>query len=193
MKLCFATNNRHKLEEISCKLRGKHELITLEDIGFSGELPEHQNTLEGNSLEKAMYIYEQYHINCFADDTGLLVKTLDGAPGVLSARFAGPGKDSVANMRLLLSKLNGAKDRSAQFKTVITLILDGNVSRFEGIVNGTITKIPRGGQGFGYDPVFLPEGYDKTFAEMTLEEKNEISHRTKAINKLVDHLININS
>ncbi len=193
MDLCFATNNRHKLEEISRKLDGKHRLITLEEIGFSGELPEHQDTLEGNSLEKALYVHEHYHINCFADDTGLLVNALDGMPGVWSARFAGPRKDPVANMELLLKKMEGIEDRRAQFKTVITLILDGKVHQFDGAVKGFITKKPRGDHGFGYDPVFLPEGYSKTFAEMTLEEKNEISHRTKAIMKLVDYLMNIHS
>ncbi len=189
MKLCFATNNRHKLEEINHKLGEQHQLISLDDIGHSGELPENQDTLEGNSLEKAQYIYDRYHINCFADDTGLLVKALNGAPGVLSARYAGPGKDSLANIQLLLKELAEETDRTARFTTIITLIIDGKVQQFEGSVQGTIIKIPIGKEGFGYDPVFLPEGYDKTFAEMSLNEKNEISHRTRAVDKLVDFLI----
>ena len=190
MQLCFATNNRHKLEEIRTRLKGKHRLIALKDIGHQGELPENQETLEGNSREKATYVYDHYHVNCFADDTGLLVKALHGAPGVFSARYAGEDKDARANMQLLLKELRGKEDRTAQFKTVITLVLNGEVRQFEGVVTGTITKTPRGKHGFGYDPVFLPDGYDKTFAEMTLEEKNEISHRTKAIEKLVRYLMN---
>ncbi len=189
MKLCFATNNRYKLEEIRHKLGKQHLLISLDDIGHSGELPENQKTLEGNSLEKAQYIYNRYNINCFADDTGLIVKALNGAPGVLSARYAGPAKDSSDNIQLLLKELANETDRIARFTTIITLILNGEVHQFEGSVQGTITKTPTGKEGFGYDPVFLPEGYDKTFAEMNLKEKNEISHRTRAVNKLVDFLM----
>lgn len=189
MKLCFATNNRHKLEEISRKLGAKYQLIRLEDIGHSGELPENQDTLEGNSLEKARYIYDRYHINCFADDTGLLISALNGAPGVYSARYAGPGKNPTDNMQLLLKNMEGKTNRAALFKTVITLILEGKVRQFEGIVHGTITKMPKGAGGFGYDPVFLPAGHDKTFAEMHPDEKNRISHRTGAVNHLVHYLM----
>lgn len=188
MKLCFATNNLHKLEEVRFKLGNQYELISLNDIGYTGELPENQKTLEGNSLEKAQYVYNRYRINCFADDTGLIVKALKGAPGVLSARYAGPGKDSLDNIKLLLDELADKTDRTALFTTIVTLILDGEVHQFEGSIQGTITKALKGNTGFGYDPVFLPKGYDKTFAEMSLSKKNEISHRTRAVNKLVNFL-----
>ena len=174
--------------EIRHKLEGEAEILSLSDIGHSGELPETHDTLEGNSLEKAMYIYEKYGINCFADDTGLLVEALDGEPGVRSARYAGPACRSGDNIDLLLENLGNNANRKAKFITVITLILDGKLHTFTGEVNGIITKERRGTGGFGYDPVFLPDGWDKTFAELDLKEKNAISHRAIAVQKLVSFL-----
>lgn len=188
MKLCFATNNKHKLVEIQNKLGKAYELISLSDLGHDEELPENQDTLEGNSLEKAQFIYDKYGINCFADDTGLLVNALNGAPGVLSARFAGDAKDNQANMDLLLSLMKNITDRRAAFVTVISLIIDGQVHQFRGEVQGTIAKSKTGEKGFGYDPIFIPDGLQKTFAELDLEEKNRISHRAKAVTALVAFL-----
>jgi XTP/dITP diphosphohydrolase len=188
MKICFATNNAHKLEEIRQLLGAQYELQSLEDIGCKEELPENQETLEGNSEEKARYVYEHYGVDCFADDTGLEVKALDGAPGVYSARYAGPQRKSEDNIARLLKELKGKADRTAQFRTVITLILNGQVHPFEGIVKGHITKDQAGTAGFGYDPVFVPEGFGQTFAEMDMETKNGISHRGRAVGKLVAFL-----
>lgn len=188
MKLCFATNNMHKLVEIQNKLGKAYELISLSDLGHDEELPENQDTLEGNSLEKAQFIYDKYGINCFADDTGLLVDALNGAPGVLSARFAGDAKDNQANMDLLLSLMKNITDRRAAFVTIISLIIDGQVHQFHGEVQGTIAKSKTGEKGFGYDPIFIPDGLQKTFAELDLEEKNKISHRAKAVTALVAFL-----
>ena len=188
MRLCFATNNKHKIKEIEALLGNAYQLLSLEDIGCTIELPEDQDTLEGNSLQKAQYVYEHFQVDCFADDTGLEVAALNGAPGVYSARYAGAEKDTKANMALLLKNLTGKSDRSAQFRTVITLILGEKQVQFEGIVKGKIAEHHHGSEGFGYDPIFIPDGYSKTFAEMTQNEKNKISHRGLAIQKLVAYL-----
>ena len=187
MKICFATNNQNKLKEIKAAVQGI-EVVGLKDVGCLEELPENQDTLEGNSLEKASYLFDNYKENCFADDTGLEVEALDRAPGVYSARYAGEHGNSEKNMQLLLENLEGNENRKAQFRTVITLILNGENHQFEGIAKGTITKEKSGSDGFGYDPIFIPEGYEITFAEMSLEEKNKISHRGIAVRKLVDFL-----
>lgn len=188
MKICLATKNLNKLEEIKSKLGSGFEVLCLSDFGDEEELPEHQKTLEGNSLEKAEYIYKKYKINCVADDTGLEVVALDGAPGVLSARYAGEQKSSEDNIDLLLKNLEGVQDRRAQFRTVITLIRNGRTKQFEGVVQGKIAAQKLGRNGFGYDPVFIPKGHDISFAEMSLDEKNLISHRGIAIDKLVKFL-----
>lgn len=188
-ELVFATNNAHKLDEVSHILGERIRLLSLKQIGCEADIPETGTTLQENALLKARYIYDHYHRNCFADDTGLEVDALHGAPGVFSARYAGgEGHDSAANMRLLLHNLEGCTDRRARFRTVIALILDGQVYQFEGIINGTIIDAPRGEGGFGYDPVFVPEGYDRTFAELGNEVKNHISHRARAVEKLAQFL-----
>lgn len=188
MKICLATNNPHKVQEIKALLNQRYEIVSLRDINCQEELPENQKTLEGNSLQKAEYIYKNYQINALADDTGLELIALDGAPGVLSARYAGNNKSSEDNINLLLSNLKDEKSRKAQFRTIITLILEGKVKQFEGIVKGQVIKERRGSKGFGYDSVFVPDGYESTFAEMDAEEKNEISHRGIAIRKLGEYL-----
>lgn len=188
MDLCFATNNQHKLDEVNQLLGGSFNVMSLSAIGCSEELPEEQNTLEGNSLQKARYVYDKYNINCFADDTGLEVEALGGAPGVYSARYAGEHRSSNDNMILLLKQLEGKSNRKARFRTVVTLIVDNNEYQFEGIANGEILSSRRGEKGFGYDPIFLPEGQNKSMAELTAEEKNAISHRGEAIRKLVAFL-----
>lgn len=187
-KLVFATNNAHKLEEVSTMLNGKIELLSLKDIHCTDDIPETGTTLEENAWQKAQYIRQHYQLDCFADDTGLEVEALNGEPGVYSARYAGgAGHDSVANMKKLLTKMEGVENRKARFRTVIALIKDGKTYEFEGIVNGTITTEPHGEGGFGYDPVFVPEGYEQTFAQLG-EVKNTISHRARAVQKLVDFL-----
>ncbi len=188
MKICFATNNKNKVAEISALLPAEFEVLSLKAVGCHQELPENQETLAGNSLEKAQYLYDNYKINCFADDTGLEVEALDGAPGVYSARFAGEERSSEDNMQLLLEKLKNQENRKAQFRTVITLIIDGDIQQFEGIATGEISKKRSGEKGFGYDPIFIPEGFSKSFAEMTSTEKNRISHRGRAIEKLIEYL-----
>lgn len=189
MKLVFATNNAHKLEEISSILGDKIELLSLKDIGCHEDIPETADTLEGNALLKSSFIYRNYGLNSFGDDTGLEVEALGGAPGVYSARYAGgEGHDSQANMRKLLCELEGVENRKARFRTAISLILDGKEYLFEGIINGEIIKEKRGDSGFGYDPVFKPEGYEQTFAELGAEVKNEISHRALAVKKLAQFL-----
>lgn len=190
MKLCLATNNRHKIEELQAILGNQFELVTLEEIGCFDEIPETQPTMEGNSLQKAQYVYDHYGVNCFADDSGLEVDALGGEPGVYSARYAGEERSHAKNIEKLLANLEGVENRSAQFRAVITLILDGKINQFEGIVRGKIIAELRGNGGFGYDPVFVPEGYDKTFAEMTMDEKNPISHRGRSVAKLVEFLSN---
>lgn len=188
MKICFATHNENKLKEVN-QILGEHfDVVGLTDIGCAEEIPEIGDTLDENSKIKADHVWINYQISCFADDTGLEVKTLNGEPGVRSARYAGESRDNQANIKLLLSKLEGKPTRKAQFRTVITLILDGLTYQFDGIVEGHITKALKGAEGFGYDPIFIPDGYDKTFAEMTSSEKNAISHRGRAVQKLVNFL-----
>jgi XTP/dITP diphosphohydrolase len=187
--LVFATGNSHKVQEAAALLEGAFHIISLKELGCQEELPEDQPTLEGNALQKARYLHQHYKVDCFSEDTGLEVEALDGAPGVYSARFAGPGRSSEDNMALLLERLRGQSHRRARFRTVIALILDGQEHLFEGIVQGTIAHEKRGGQGFGYDPVFIPEGHDRSFAEMSAAEKNAISHRAKAVAKLKDFLL----
>ncbi len=187
-ELCFATNNQHKLEEVRHLLKNKFNIVSLQEIGCLDELPETQNTLEGNSLQKADFVFNKYHISCFADDTGLEVDALDGAPGVYSARYAGERRDSNDNIKLLLKNLEGKTNRNAQFRTVITLKGLDDVHTFEGIVKGKIRKENSGTKGFGYDPIFEPEGYAITFAEMSMEEKNQLSHRAIAMQKLIRFL-----
>jgi len=188
-KLVFATNNAHKLEEVAAILGDQVELLSLNDIGCQADIPETAETLEGNALLKSSYIYKNYHLDCFADDTGLEVETLNGAPGVYSARYAGgEGHDAQANMLKLLHELDGKENRKAQFRTAISLILDGKEYLFEGVIKGEIIKEKRGDSGFGYDPVFMPEGYDRTFAELGNDIKNQISHRALALQKLCEFL-----
>ena len=189
MKLCFASNNTHKLDEIKNAVGSTIEIVSLQDLGCIEELPEARDTLEGNSLQKAEYVLQHYHTACFADDTGLEVQALQGVPGVFSARYAGEQKNSADNMALLLKNLENVANRRARFRTVITLIgLGTQPVFFEGIIEGNIIKEARGSSGFGYDPVFVPEGFSKTFAEMTLVEKNKLSHRAIAVNKLAQYL-----
>lgn len=190
-EICFATNNKNKIAEVSQMLEGRYKLLSLEDIGCHVELPEDQDTLEGNSRQKAMYVWENYQVNCFADDTGLEVAALDGAPGVYSARYAGPQRDNTANIQHLLQNLESKVNRAAQFRTCITLILSGQEHQFEGIVTGHITEEWKGNKGFGYDPVFVPAGHTKTFAEMDASEKNVISHRGIATQRLIRFLKNL--
>ncbi|WP_375437595.1 RdgB/HAM1 family non-canonical purine NTP pyrophosphatase [uncultured Hymenobacter sp.] len=187
MRLCFASNNSHKLDEIRPLLPVGTELLSLTDIGCHDELPETQATLAGNARQKALYVWEHYGVSCFADDTGLEVTALHGAPGVYSARYAGPQRLAADNVAKLLQELQGHSDRSAQFRTVVALVLpDGTVHEFAGVVEGIITETPSGSGGFGYDPVFRPqEGNGRTFAEMTTPEKNQISHRARAVAGLV--------
>lgn len=187
-KLVVATNNAHKLEEIAAILGDEMELFSLKDINCHADIPETADTLEGNARQKAMYIYENYGMDCFADDTGLEVDALNGAPGVFSARYAGNGHDSEANMQKLLKELKGKENRKAQFRTAICLIMEGKEYLFEGIVKGAIIEEKRGGAGFGYDPIFVPEGYDQTFAELGNDIKNTISHRARAVEKLCKFL-----
>ena len=188
-KLVFATNNAHKLKEVAAILGNQVELLSLNDIGCQTDIPETAETLEGNALLKSSYIYKNYHLDCFADDTGLEVEALNGAPGVYSARYAGgEGHDAQANMLKLLHELDGKENRKAQFRTAISLILDGKEYLFEGVIKGEIIKEKRGDSGFGYDPVFMPEGYDRTFAELGNDIKNQISHRALAVQKLCEFL-----
>lgn len=187
-EIIFATNNAHKLSEVQAVLGDRFRLVTLAECGITEEIPEDAPTLEGNALQKARYVHERTGVDCFADDTGLEVDALDGAPGVHSARYATDGHDFAANNRLLLRNLAGAADRSAHFRTVIALILDGREYLFEGRVDGRIAESEAGCGGFGYDPLFVPEGFDKTFAEMGADEKNAISHRGRAVRRLVEFL-----
>ena len=187
-KLVFATNNLHKLEEVSAILGNQIELLSLNDINCHIDIPETADTLEGNALLKSRFSYENYGMNCFADDTGLEVEALEGAPGVYSARYAGDGHNSEANMIKLLDNLKEKKNRKAQFRTAISLIIDEKEYLFEGIIKGEIGTIKKGDSGFGYDPIFVPEGYNETFAELGSDIKNKISHRALAINKLCEFL-----
>ena len=199
-RIVFATNNQHKLQEIRDILGSDYEVVSLKEIGCDVDIPETGNTLEENALQKAQYVYDHYHVSCFADDTGLEVEALDGAPGVHSARYAeGTDHDSEANMAKLLRELNGKENRQARFRTVICYIEKQDVCpcgctrikkihQFEGIVNGHIATEKHGTEGFGYDPIFVPEGYDQSFAELGEEIKNGISHRARAVAKLVEYL-----
>jgi XTP/dITP diphosphohydrolase len=187
-KLIFATNNSHKLEEVSQILGDKIEVLSLKDIHCDVDIPETADTLEGNALLKAQYIHQNYGLDAFADDTGLEIEALNNKPGVYSARYAGEDKSNQANMLKVLRELEGIDNRTAQFRTVIALILNGQTHLFEGIIKGTIIKEKRGDAGFGYDPIFVPEGYDQTFAELGNEIKNEISHRAVAVKKLSEFL-----
>jgi XTP/dITP diphosphohydrolase len=188
MTLVFATNNKHKLEEVGKIIDNSFELLSLNDIQCNDAIPETQDTIEGNALQKARYIFEKYNINCFADDTGLEIEALNGEPGVLSARYAGESCNFDDNIEKVLMNLQGMSNRRALFKTVISLIIDGRDYQFTGIVHGSIINQRKGYSGFGYDPVFLPEGYTRTYAELSAEEKNTISHRGIATRKLCDFL-----
>ena len=188
INLVFATNNLHKVDEVKHKLNGLFSIQTLQAIGCHEDIPETADTLEGNALQKARYLHEKYGCDCFADDTGLEVEALDNAPGVYSARYAGEAKNPEANMDKLLIELSGQPNRKAQFRTVIALILNGEEHLFEGIVTGQILESRRGNEGFGYDPIFLPDGYEKSFAQLSMTEKNAISHRGRAVEKLLTFL-----
>jgi XTP/dITP diphosphohydrolase len=188
MKLCMATNNAHKIEEIKPLVPDTVHLVNLGEVGCREELPETGNTLEANSRQKAQYVWDHFGVSCFADDSGLEVEALRGEPGADSAHYAGPQRDARANMELLLRKLEGEENRRAQFRTCITLILDGETYQFEGVVRGAILGAPRGTGGFGYDPLFVPDGYARTFAEMDLAEKNRVSHRARAVERLIRFL-----
>ena len=188
-RLVFATNNAHKLEEIRAILGNSIEILSLADIHCHADIPETADTLEGNARQKSRYVYEHYGLDCFADDTGLEVESLGGAPGVYSARYAnGQGHDSQANMNKLLKEMEEKNDRKAQFRTIISLIEKGEERQFEGIVKGQITREKRGESGFGYDPIFQPDGYETTFAELGSDIKNRISHRARAVDALCDYL-----
>lgn len=189
MKIVFATNNKHKLEEIKDILGKDFEIVSLAEIGCHEDIPETGLTLEENARQKSTYIVEHYNHDCFADDTGLEVDALNGEPGVHSARYAeGTDHDSEANMRKLLSKMSNVKERTARFRTVISLIINGVEHQFEGRVEGRIATEKHGTEGFGYDPIFIPKGYDKSFAELGEEVKNQISHRARAVKKLAEYL-----
>ena len=191
-RLVFATNNAHKLEEIRAILGNSIEILSLADIHCHADIPETADTLEGNARQKSRYVYEHYGLDCFADDTGLEVESLGGAPGVYSARYAdGQGHDSQANMNKLLKEMEEKNDRKAQFRTIISLIEKGEERQFEGIVKGQITREKRGESGFGYDPIFQPDGYETTFAELGSDIKNRISHRARAVAALCLSLIHI--
>lgn len=185
-KIVFATNNPHKLDEIKGIMGARSEILSLAEIGCHEDIEETGSTLEENALIKARFIRDKYGYDCFADDTGLEVKALNGEPGVYSARYAGPGCTPVDNMEKLLAALKGVVNREAQFRTVIALALNGKEYLFDGTIKGTIIEEKRGTAGFGYDPIFMPEGYDKTFAELGNEIKNNISHRALAVKKLVE-------
>jgi len=190
MQIVFATNNAHKLSEIRQILGHKIEVLSLSDIGCHDDIPETGTTLEANALQKARYIRDKYGYDCFADDTGLEVDALGGEPGIYSARYAGgEGHDSEANMQKLLQKLDGEDNRTARFRTVIALLQGNEQKLFEGIVNGTITREKSGAEGFGYDPIFMPDGYDQTFAELGMDIKNRISHRARATAQLAAYLL----
>lgn len=188
MKLVFATNNQHKLHEIKQLIGSSIQLLSLADIGCNDDIPENQETIEGNASEKAFYIWNKYQIGCFADDTGLEIEALNGEPGVYSARYAGEEKSAEKNMELVLQKLAKINNRKARFKTIISLVINGEEVQFEGIVDGKILEEKRGKSGFGYDPIFQPDESSFSFAEMPLAEKNKISHRGRATQKLVDYL-----
>ena len=186
-KLVFATNNQHKIEEIRLALAGEYEVLNLNDIGCNTDIPETANTFEGNASLKSKYVVENFNLDCFADDSGLEVEALNNEPGVFSARYGG-SRDSLENMQLVLKKLEGQRNRKAMFKTVISLMLNGVNHIFEGTIEGKITQNLTGSNGFGYDPIFQPDGYSITFAEMDMAEKNKISHRAIALKKMIEFL-----
>ena len=188
MDICFATHNKNKLAELQSLIGDRIKLIGLDELGCHEDIPETGETLKENALIKAKYVSEKYGINCFADDTGLMIDALNGAPGVYSARYAGEPVNSRNNINLVLKNLGENENRRARFITIICLIIGTDVHYFEGVAEGNITKELSGNEGFGYDPIFVPEGYDRTFAEMSMEEKNDISHRGKAVRQLVDFL-----
>lgn len=190
MEIIFATGNRHKLEEAQQILGDKYTLKTPADFGITEDIPETADTIEGNALQKVQYIWDKVHMPCFADDTGLFVDALDGAPGVRSARYAGEDKKAEDNVKKLLQEMEGRTDRSARFRCIVALMMDGQPKLFEGKVEGVITTAPSGNGGFGYDPVFAPEKYgsERTFSELTAQEKNEISHRGEAMRLLAEYL-----
>ena len=188
MQLVFATNNPNKIKELKSLIPDHIEVLSLKAIGCHEDIPETQPTIEGNAIQKAEYVKTKYGYDCFADDTGLEVEALNNEPGVFSARYAGIQRDANDNMNKLLANLNDKENRNAQFKTVIALHLNGNLKKFTGICKGHITKEKHGKDGFGYDPIFKAEGYDKTFAEISLKEKNKIGHRGKAVRLLIDYL-----
>ena len=189
MKLVFATNNNNKIKEIKSLLPDSIQLLSLADINCLEEIPETSDTIVGNAIQKAQYVYDNYRYDCFADDTGLEIESLEGRPGVFSARYAGTECNSEDNMQKVLNELGYQTNRKAQFKTVIALIIDGKETLFEGIAKGVIAENKSGKEGFGYDPIFKPEGYNITFSEMSLEEKNKISHRAQAVKKLANWLV----
>ncbi len=191
MEIVFATSNQNKIREVQKMLPDNIRILSLEDIGCLVDIPETSPTIEGNALQKAQYVVDHFEKDCFSEDTGLEIMALDGRPGVYSARYAGPQRDPQNNMDKVLAELRDQTDRSARFKTVVALYLNGNMHTFEGIVEGTIRTSRSGEGGFGYDPIFQPDGYSVTFAEMTDEEKNKISHRGRAIRKLLDFLNNL--
>lgn len=186
--IIFATSNSNKIAEAQLSHQGQFRIAGLDEIGCREDIPETRSTIEGNALQKAEYVFEHYQVDCFAEDTGLEVEALDGAPGVYSARYAGPQRNAEDNMNLLLANLGNQQNRNARFKTVVALILDGKTYTFEGIVNGRIAAHRTGSGGFGYDPIFIPDGFERSFAEMTTAEKNQISHRGIAIQKLKNFL-----
>jgi XTP/dITP diphosphohydrolase len=188
LQLVFATNNRHKLEEVAAKINGEIQLSTLEDIGCKEDIEETGSTFEENASIKSRYVYDKYYLNCFGDDSGLIIDALNGEPGVYSARYAGEHGNHAANIVKVLDKLKGLENRKARFKTVISLMWNGDEYFFDGTVEGIIRHQISGNGGFGYDPVFQPDGYDITFAEMSMEAKNKISHRAKAMEKLISFL-----
>ena len=188
MKLIFATHNSNKAFEIQKLLPEHFQVLTLNDIDFQEEIPENEPTIEANSAFKAQFIFNKFNLNCFADDTGLEIEALNGKPGVHSARYAGEERNSDANMNRVIDELSGIENRNARFKTVITLIINGDQHIFEGIVNGQIISEKRGTNGFGYDPIFIPENETRTFAEMNLSEKNKYSHRARALEKMIAFL-----
>ena len=191
-RLVFATNNQHKLDEIKNILNDRLDLLSLKDLNINEDIPEDQNSMEENAARKALFIYNKHKVDCFADDTGLEIEALNGEPGVYSARYAGDQCNFEDNINKVLQKLQGIKNRKARFRTVISLVENGHIVNFEGSVNGKILNKKRGIHGFGYDPIFQPDGYKQTFAEMTMNEKNKISHRAKAIEKLVNYFFRKN-
>ena len=188
MQLVFATSNKNKIKEASLLISPQITILNLSEIGCNEIIPETTNSIEGNALQKATYVFEKYGYNCFSDDTGLEIEALNGKPGVFSARYAGENNNAAANMQKVLTEMDEIKNRKARFKTAIALIMNGKKIVFEGIVTGSIIREKRGNNGFGYDPIFIPDGFDKTFAEMDLNEKNLLSHRGKAFKKLMNYL-----